>query len=261
MRSGDKARADPVGAPAGGPAGGVLRGLDPRLKLAVLVLWSVELALAPALEGALLGLAGSLCLAALAGALADRDFWKRLLAVNSFLVFVWILLPFTVPGRGGSEALLPGLAASREGAALAARISVKALGVTAGALALLRVSSVTELASAARALGAPEKAAALCLLTSRYVAVVGREFGRLRNAMKVRGFSPRMDLHTFRSLANLTGMLLVRGVERAERVRSAMLCRGWTGRFWIRQGYRSRPRDLAFACLSLALSALVAARS
>jgi cobalt/nickel transport system permease protein len=242
-------------------AGGLLGGLDPRIRLAVLVLWSVELALAPGLRPALLGLAGSLVFAAAGGALGDPRFWRRLLAVNGFLVLVWLLLPFSFSVPGDAAFSIWGLEATRQGVELSSLISVKALGVTAGALALTRAVSVQELLAAARALGAPEKAAALAFLTARYVSVVGREYRRLRNAMKARGFRARASLHSLRSLGALAGMLLLRGVERAERVRAAMLCRGWAGRFWIRASFRAGPGDLAFALLVLALSAVAAGAS
>jgi cobalt/nickel transport system permease protein len=220
----------------------------------VLVLWSVELALVPDLGAALLGLGGSACFAALSGALRDGSFWTRLLGVNAFLVFIWLLMPFSVGGE--AVARFWGLTVTREGLEFSGLVTVKALGITAGAMALTRSSSVLELLAAARALGAPEKAVALTLMTARYVSVVGREYQRLRNAMRVRGFSARISLHTLRSFANLSGMLLVRGIERAERVRSAMLCRGWTGRFWIRTAFSCGLGDLAFAALALGLSAV-----
>jgi cobalt/nickel transport system permease protein len=224
----------------------------------VLVLWSVELALVPTLTAAAAGLAGSLCFAAVSGALRDRGFYGRLLAANGFLVFIWLLLPLSFSAGGERVFSFRGLAVTGEGLALSGLITLKALGITTGAMALTRATPALELLAAARSLGAPERAVALTLMTVRYISVVGREYQRLRNAMKVRGFSAKISLHTLRSFGSLAGMLLVRGIERAERVRAAMLCRGWTGRFWIRTGFRFRSGDLGFAFLALALSAAAA---
>jgi cobalt/nickel transport system permease protein len=160
-----------------------------------LVLWSVELALVTDLGAALLGLGGSACFAALSGALGDGSFWTRLLGVNALLVFIWLLLmPFSVGGE--AVARFWGLTVTREGLELSGLVTVKALGMTAGAMALTRTSSVLELLAAARELEAPEKAVALTLMTARYVSVVGREYQRLRNAMRVRGLSARISIHT-----------------------------------------------------------------
>ena len=49
--------------------------------------------------------------------------------------------------------------------------------------------------------------------------------------MRARGFRPRTSRHTWRSYGNLMGMLLVRALERAQRVEEAMLCRGYNGAF------------------------------
>jgi cobalt/nickel transport system permease protein len=55
---------------------------------------------------------------------------------------------------------------------------------------------------------------------------------RLISALKVRGFRPGTNLHTYKTFAYLVGMLLVRSAERAERVHNAMLCRGFRGRLY-----------------------------
>jgi cobalt/nickel transport system permease protein len=77
--------------------------------------------------------------------------------------------------------------------------------------------------------------------------------------MKARAFRPAFSLHTYRSYANLVGMLLVRSVDRAERVHAAMLCRGYTGRFWFHDHFRFTRLDLAGAALAALLAAGVLA--
>ncbi len=51
--------------------------------------------------------------------------------------------------------------------------------------------------------------------------------------MKVRGFRPHMDRHTYRSMGNLFGMLLVRAYDRSQRILAAMKCRNFQGRFYL----------------------------
>ena len=72
----------------------------------------------------------------------------------------------------------------------------------------------------------PRKLAHLLLFTVRYLDVLDREYRRLRAAMKVRSFRPRMSLHTYRAYGYLVGMLLVRSFDRSERMLAAMKCRG-----------------------------------
>jgi cobalt/nickel transport system permease protein len=104
----------------------------------------------------------------------------------------------------------------------------------------------------------PEKLAHLLLFTVRYIDVLRREYGRLRLAMRVRGFRPRMSLHTYRAYGCLVGMLLARSLERSERIVAAMKCRGFRGRFYLLDHFTFSPRDLGFAAGASAVLAAVA---
>ena len=105
----------------------------------------------------------------------------------------------------------------------------------------------------------PEKVVHLLLLTVRYVGVLQRESQRLRIAMKARGFRPRMNGHTYRSYGQLVGMLLVRSLDRAERIVAAMKCRGFRGHFYLLDHFAySTARDLPFAAIALATLLAVA---
>ena len=66
--------------------------------------------------------------------------------------------------------------------------------------------------------------------------------------MKVRCFRPRTDRRTCRAYGHLVGMLLVRSLDRSERVMDAMKCRGFKGEFYVLRHFIYRSRDLAFAC-------------
>ena len=62
-----------------------------------------------------------------------------------------------------------------------------------------------------------------------HAVVLEEEYQRLARAARIRGFRAGTDLHTYRTYAYLVGMLFVRAADRAERVRNAMLCRGFNG--------------------------------
>jgi cobalt/nickel transport system permease protein len=79
-------------------------------------------------------------------------------------------------------------------------------------------------------LGVPLKLVHLFLFAVRYLHVLRAETGRLIDAMRVRAFVPRSNRHSWRTLGNLFGMMIVRSVERAERVSEAMRCRGFARR-------------------------------
>jgi cobalt/nickel transport system permease protein len=238
------------------PRASILAKADPRLKLLILAAWSVYLAVLKRPESAMAGLLGSVVLAYLAGVRAPWPFLKKLLLINSFLIFIWLLLPASYSGRTVFQ--LGPIAISAEGLALCALLSLKALAITAGALSITSAAGVFEFLSGARALGLPEKLAALAMLMTRYVSVVGQEYARLHLAMRARGFQNRLTFHTLRSYANLCGNLLVRGLDRAERVQAAMLCRGYSGRFFFAKDFSFRRQDALLAGLVLAMAGGVA---
>jgi cobalt/nickel transport system permease protein len=96
-------------------------------------------------------------------------------------------------------------------------------------------------------LGVPAKLVYLLLITYRYLFVMEQEFQRLKRAAQIRGFTPRTDLHTYRTYAYLIGMLLVRAATRSERVHQAMVLRGFCGRFYSLAEHPARRSNRIFA--------------
>jgi cobalt/nickel transport system permease protein len=72
--------------------------------------------------------------------------------------------------------------------------------------------------------------------------------------MRVRGFVPRTNMHTYKSYAYLVGMLLVRSYDRAERIHKAMLCRGFNRKYYSLTQFSLKMEDIF--CLSL-MSAVI----
>ena len=125
---------------------------------------------------------------------------------------------------------------------------------------LLATSPLDSLLKAARTLRAPGLAVQVGLLTYRYLFVLADEFGRLRVALRVRGFRNLPTRHGYRTLGRAAGTLLVRGHDRAESVHQAMRCRGFDGRYRSLAAFRTRPGDvLAFGVIAAASAGVLAA--
>ncbi len=77
------------------------------------------------------------------------------------------------------------------------------------------------------------------------------------NAMKMRGFKPKTNMHTYRAYSYLVGMLLIRSFNRSKRILQAMKCRGFKRRFYILHHYEMKRYDYALAGSSLAFSILL----
>nr|WP_269434977.1 energy-coupling factor transporter transmembrane component T [Desulfosarcina ovata] len=97
----------------------------------------------------------------------------------------------------------------------------------------------------------PDKLVHMLLITYRYLFVLEQEYQRLVRAMKIRNFRPATTLHTYRTYAYLVGMFFVRASERAKRVHSAMICRGFNGRFISLRVFPPNPHNRVFAIATL----------
>jgi cobalt/nickel transport system permease protein len=229
--------------------------LDPRGKIVVAALFAILIAVAQSYAAALAGLALALLYLALAR-LPLKQVVVRLLLVNSFIFFLWLVLPLTYPGdavwRFGP------LTATRQGLIYTGLITLKSNAIIIALIALIATAPIVTLGQALHNLKLPDKLCHLLLFTYRYIYVFEQEYRRLVQAMKIRGFRPRTNLHTYRSYAYLAAMLLVRSFDRAERVFAAMRCRGFNGTFYSLKTFSWQRRDGIFLAVSmLALLALL----
>ena len=233
---------------AGSDSASYLGSVDPRARILVAVALSIVVAWAewfvvPAM--ALVTVILWMPLSGLTVAMALR----RLLPLNLLMVLLALVLPLTTPGTPLWPLGAPHV--SREGLQLAALITLKGNTIVLAILVLLGSIDATTLGHALSHLRVPGKLTHLLLFTVRYLDVLHREYLRLRAAMRVRGFRPRMDRHTYRSYGYLAGMLLVRGFDRSERIVAAMKCRGFRGRFYILDHFAVSRRDLPFCVVSV----------
>ncbi|MEW6658918.1 MAG: cobalt ECF transporter T component CbiQ [Thermodesulfobacteriota bacterium] len=227
--------------------------LDPRGKLVVAGLFAVLMATATTYAATLAGLALALFCLALAR-LPLKKVFARLLAVNSFIFFLWFVLPLTYPGevlwRFGP------LSATRQGLIYAGLITLKSNAIIIALIALIGTVPVNTLGQALQNLRFPDKLCHLLLFTYRYLYVLEQEYHRLIQALKIRGFQPRTNLHTYRTYAYLAAMVLVRSHDRADCVHKAMRCRGFHGTFYSIWRFSWQRRDGVF--LGAAMPALTA---
>lgn len=234
---------------------GFLRRLDPRARIVAAVAFAVAVVALEDLAALTLAVAFALATMAHAQLPVGRTL-RRMAAMDSFIVFMLAMLPFTVPGD--PMFVLWGLTASWQGLLQAVQIALKANAIVLMLMSLVGTMESVTLGHALYRLRVPESLVHLLLFTVRYIEVMHREYLRLRTAMKARGFRPANTRHTYRTFGYLIGMMLVRALERSERILQAMKCRGFAGRIPLLEHLRFAPRDGAFAALfTVALVALV----
>jgi len=154
------------------------------------------------------------CLLFIAHSLAEIPLRYLLHRILYFLPFV-LVLAVSLPAGGGSE--------------LAAGIFVRSVLAFLAGLWLVNVTPYDDLLVTLRRLHVPVLLIALLAFMYRYAFVVFDELGRMREARAARSFGRSVWWRNWGHSAQLLGMLLIRSMNRAERVYGAMCARGWNG--------------------------------
>lgn len=208
----------------------IIRKIDPRVRVAAAFLFAIALVTLSDPVALAAALAVGMALLTVSG-LPFGPTLRRVAAMDAFLVFVVAMLPFTMPGE--TIVTFFGYPGSFEGLIRAIDIALTANAVALTSTALVGGMEGATLGHALHRLKAPGRLVYLFLFTARYIDVLREEYLRLRGAMKVRGFRPKNNRHTYVSLGYVVGMTLVRALERSERILAAMKCRGFSGRMPI----------------------------
>lgn len=236
--------------PAPHAVSGLLDRLDPRSRILAATVFALVVVALNALPALLAALAVSLGALGLTR-LPWRQTLRRMAAMDGFIIFMLVLLPFTVPGTPLFH--VAGFPVSTEGVVKAAEIGLKANAVILMAMVLVGTMEPVALGHGLYRLRVPVMLVHLLLFTVRYIAVLHQEYGRLRAAMKARGFRLRNRLHTYRSLGYLVGMMLVRSLDRSENILAAMRCRGFNGTIHLLDETRFSRADRTFALVALCI--------
>jgi cobalt/nickel transport system permease protein len=235
---------------------GYIGRIDPRARIVAAVLFSLMTAEVRGFTALGIALTVALTASAFSG-FSAATLARRLLPLNALMLLLAILLPLSLPGK--PIAMIGPLCFSQEGLLLAAKIALKGNAIVLAILVLIGTMEVSTLGHALSHLRVPAGLSHLFLFTVRYLDVLHREYLRLRWAMRVRCFHPRMDRHTYRSFGNLLGMLLVRGYDRSERILAAMKCRGFQGRFYLLDHFSFQGRDKIFCSVSVLICIIILA--
>jgi cobalt/nickel transport system permease protein len=217
--------------------------IDPRVRIAAAVLLALVVTIAKQTPTMIVALAAAAGLAALAR-ISPGALFRRLLPLEILLAVLMTVLPWPKYNR--------------EGLMLATSIALKANAVVLSVAALIGTLDAVTLGHALAHFHVPQKLTQLMLFMVRYFDVLGREYARLRAAMKVRCFRPAMNRHSYRMFGYLVGMLLVRSFDRSERVLAAMKCRGFCGRYYMLDHFAYvQRRDAPFCAAMILLAAIL----
>jgi cobalt/nickel transport system permease protein len=187
------------------------------------------------------------------GDIPARFILKKVLFASIFAVLIGLFNPvldtrtmyhvFTIPVSGGWVSFLS--------------ILLKFFLTMSAVLLLISTTSFPGVSHALRKLGIPEVFISQLLFLYRYLFVLMEEAMRMVRARDLRSFGTKGQ--GARTFVSLFGTLFIRTMERAERVYSAMLCRGFTGTI-----HPAKRHDLVtadFVCLFVVGAVLVLFRT
>ncbi|MBW1850072.1 MAG: cobalt ECF transporter T component CbiQ [Deltaproteobacteria bacterium] len=235
----------------------VIHSLDPRVKIMTVAAFSVVIAVCSRWAALIPGLFLSL-LFVLFARVPLKNVFIRLIPVNGLIVFLWLFLPFSFEGK--PIFTIGPLVATEEGVLYAMLLTIRSNIILLALISLVSTTSIFTLGRAMGHLRIPGKMVQLFFFTYRYLHVIQLEYQRMVNALKIRGFQSKTGMHAYRTYAYLVGMLLLRSYDRSERIRNAMLCRGFKGHFYDLSEFSLKPFDfitLFFMFLALGIIALL----
>ncbi len=224
----------------------ILHRLDPRFRIVSAAVYSSVVALSRNFQVLITAVIISSILVLFAQ-LPAREILKRILAVNIFILLLWLVLPLTF--HGSIAVKFGPLPVYGAGIVMAAQITLKSNAIVLALIALVATMNFSILGYSLNWLRVPDKIVHLLLMTYRYVFLIEQEYQRLIRAAQIRGFRPGTNLHTYKTYASIVGMLLVRATLRADRVYKAMLCRGFRRKFYCLHEFKTGRNEWVFAII------------
>jgi cobalt/nickel transport system permease protein len=238
--------------------------LDPRAKILVALALILAVALTPA--GAYIAYV-ALYLFLLSSVLLARIDLPYVIK-RSFIAIPFALaavtLPFTVPGESlATLPILGGVTISVEGTVRFVSILIKSWVSVQAAILLVSITPFPDLLWGLRALHVPATLVAIVSFAYRYLFVLSDEALRLIQARAARSAaiagrrSGGSLIWRGKVTGRMVGGLMLRSMERSERIYNAMLARGYQGQMRILNRPHMRPGDYLALAFSIALFMIV----
>lgn len=165
---------------------------------------------------------------------------RRVLIAMPFVIFIGLFNPFFDQTTLINLGPLPVSGGMVSFASIIIRLVLSILA----ALILIATTGIDAICGTLSAIGVPRIMATQILFVYRYLHVLAEEVIKTIRAYSLR--APFSTGVSCRAWGSLTGLLLFRAVDRAQRIYRAMLCRGFDGEVRIVRVWRLRKNDIAF---------------
>ncbi len=188
-----------------------------------------------------------------AGRIPARELFRKILVAAPFALVVGIFNPLL----DRHPAAMVGPFVITGGWLSFASILLRFLLTVWAALALVACTGMFRLAAGLQHLGIPRVFAVQLLFLHRYLFVVAEEGARMKRGVDLR--APEKKALPPRVYGSLVGQLLLRSMDRADRVHRSMRARGFDGQIRVMRRSAFRAKDWGFVCGCLAF--FIAARA
>jgi len=169
------------------------------------------------------------------------------------ILFFFVVMPFTV---SGDVVLKFGIFVfSKKGIELAGLIALRAISIILILFPMFGTAEFHRSLKALQKLKVPNRIIQMLMFTYRHIFVFLEMLNRMSVATKTRLFDKKTNIHTLKTLGNMTGMLFIRGYEKTERVYRAMQSRGYAGTLLVQNEFELNKKDFikAFLIISIAI--------
>ena len=234
--------------------------LDPRTKIVIALAFILAIALTPAGAFVAYGLLYLFLLLAVLSARIELPYVIKRSFIAIPFALAAVTLPFTVPGETLTTLpILGGITISVEGTIRFVSILLKSWISVQAAILLVAITPFPDLLWGLRALRVPSTLVAIVGFAYRYLFVLSDEALRLMQARAAR--SAVIDgrrgggslLWRGKVTGRMVGSLMLRSMERSERIYNAMLARGYQGQTRVLNRPQMGRQDYLALVVSLSL--------
>lgn len=217
----------------------VIHRLDPRVKVLIAALFVIcVVSFDKYVVAAMLPFAVFLMIIMRLGEIPAGYVVNKLIVTSPFAVMVGMFNPFL----DQQTVLQIGSWAISGGWVSFLSILLRFCLTVAAMLVLIATTGFNQVCMALERLGVPNIFAVQLLMLYRYIFVLLEEGQRMHRARALRSFQKRgLEMKQY---AYLLGQLLLRTIDRGQRIHLAMLCRGFDGTIRIRRNLRITTRDI-----------------
>ncbi|SHN54003.1 energy-coupling factor transporter transmembrane component T family protein [Desulfovibrio litoralis] len=216
------------------PQASFLLNFDPRAKILATLFLSLAVVFSVRLSFSAVLLALAFVLAFFCSVNFPRLF-KMLLTVNLFLIFTWLTLPFSFSEINGNIHLFSSLYLDLNGFYFCLLTTLKVNATAVFLFVFTQGLDSATLASALQSLRVSPKLCTVFVMMCRHVIILIEEFICSLRALRLRTKHDSLSLtfvkrikRNLKTYAFFIGSVLVQSANRAEKVRFAMLTRGYT---------------------------------